>query len=195
MRKLSLNVFLISFLLSIVGFGAVYGSQEEDVVYLKNGSIIRGQIVELIPNKRISIRLAGGSILVYQLNEIERIEKQQSILSTENPYKNHRRLGTWGLVGSWGLTVLGSATMGDEMVETTVIPVVGPFVTMSRVEGGNGEYLPGGQLLLTVSGVTQSAFLVYTIYSAFKESSYNASNRITLIPHVDDIGFTLAITF
>lgn len=188
-------IVLISFLISVMSVATVHGSSSEDVVYLKNGSVIRGQIVEIIPDEKISIRLAGGSVLVYRFDEIERIEKQQVIRVDDNPYKNHRKFGSWGLIGSWGLTVLGSAAMGDEMVGTTVIPVAGPFITMSRIEGGNGTYLPGGKSLLTISGVTQSAFLVYTVYSAFAESNYNSKHNFAIIPHVQDVGVSMVIRF
>ncbi len=200
------TVFLFTQATPLVAFG----KEKVDVVYLKNGGVIHGQIIEVVPNEKISIELVGGIILVYYFDEIERIERQQvssrqyssqSIVRaprsyyTKNPYRSHRWFGTWGLIGTWGLTVLGSAAMGDEMVETTVIPVVGPFITQARIEGENGEYLPGGKFLSTISGVTQSAFLVYTIVSAFMESNYNATHDVTVIPHLGDYAITLSIKF
>lgn len=51
-------------------------SQYEDVVYLKNGSIIRGVITEQIPNESIKIEISNGSIFVYRMDEIERIVRE-----------------------------------------------------------------------------------------------------------------------
>ena len=51
----------------------------EDVVYLKNGSIIRGIIVEQIPFKSIKISTLGGSELIYTMDEIVRITKEPPI--------------------------------------------------------------------------------------------------------------------
>lgn len=52
----------------------------QDVVYLKNGSIIRGIIrgiiIEQIPNKSIKIETADRSIFVFQMDEIERFTKE-----------------------------------------------------------------------------------------------------------------------
>ena len=44
----------------------------QDVVYLKNGSII----IEQIPNKSIKIETADRSIFVFQMDEIERFTKE-----------------------------------------------------------------------------------------------------------------------
>ena len=47
-----------------------------DVVHLKNGSIIKGTIIELIPNATVKIQTADGSLFVYTMSEIEKIEKE-----------------------------------------------------------------------------------------------------------------------
>lgn len=48
----------------------------KDVVYLKNGSIIRGVIIEQIPNESIKIRTNDGSVFVYSTEEILKILKE-----------------------------------------------------------------------------------------------------------------------
>ena len=47
----------------------------QDVVYLKNGSIIHGTIIEEVPNKSVKIETRDGDIFVYQMDEIEKITK------------------------------------------------------------------------------------------------------------------------
>ena len=42
-----------------------------DVVYLKNGSIIKGIIVEQVPNQSMKVKTSDGSIFNFQMNEIE----------------------------------------------------------------------------------------------------------------------------
>lgn len=49
---------------------------QEDVVYLQNGSIIRGKILEFEPKGKLKVEIAGGTILVYEADDIVRIEKQ-----------------------------------------------------------------------------------------------------------------------
>lgn len=50
--------------------------QYVDVVYLKNGSVIRGIIIEQVPNVSIKIETAGGSVFVYKMEEVERMTKE-----------------------------------------------------------------------------------------------------------------------
>lgn len=48
----------------------------EDVLYLKNGSIIRGDILEYEPEGNIKIEIQGGSLLVYKTSEIIKVQKE-----------------------------------------------------------------------------------------------------------------------
>jgi hypothetical protein len=51
----------------------------DDVVYLKDGSIVRGQIIEQIPNVSIKIQTRDGSVFVYQMEKIEKMTKEPSL--------------------------------------------------------------------------------------------------------------------
>ncbi len=48
----------------------------EDVVYLKNGTVIRGKIMEQTPNVSIKIQTADGNIFVYKMEEITKISRE-----------------------------------------------------------------------------------------------------------------------
>ena len=50
--------------------------QYQDVVYLKNGSVIQGTVVEQIPNQSIKIQTADGNLFVYRIEEILKITKE-----------------------------------------------------------------------------------------------------------------------
>jgi len=54
-----------------------YAQQWVEVVYLKNGGQVRGNIIEQIPDKTLKIQTADGSIFVYNFTEVERIAKEQ----------------------------------------------------------------------------------------------------------------------
>ena len=62
-------------LLSVLLIGITYSQQYEDVVYLKDGSIIHGIIIEQAPNKYIKIK-SGKNVFVYQMDEIEKMTKE-----------------------------------------------------------------------------------------------------------------------
>jgi hypothetical protein len=50
--------------------------QLQDVVYLKNGSIIRGVIIEQVPAVSIKIKTKDENIFVFKVEEIEKIVKE-----------------------------------------------------------------------------------------------------------------------
>lgn len=47
-----------------------------DVIYLKNGSILRGVIVEMVPNQQIKLQTKDGSLFVYRMDEVEKMVKE-----------------------------------------------------------------------------------------------------------------------
>ena len=48
----------------------------KEVVYLKNGSIIKGTIIEQVPGESLKIQTTDGSIFVCKLSEVEKITKE-----------------------------------------------------------------------------------------------------------------------
>lgn len=72
MRKLLL---LLTLLLSISTYVAAQNYTE--VVYLKNGSVIKGVIIEQVPNVSLKIKTSDGSLIICQMNEVEKITKEE----------------------------------------------------------------------------------------------------------------------
>lgn len=57
--------------------GASLSAQKmTETVYLKNGSIIRGTIVEEVPGQSVKIQTKDGNVFVYQMGDIDRIAKE-----------------------------------------------------------------------------------------------------------------------
>ena len=77
----------------------------QDVVYLKNGSIIRGVLIEQVPNKSIKIETADKNVFVYQIDEIEKITKEEIIRG--------RRYNAFKRRGYIGLSLGASIPVGD----------------------------------------------------------------------------------
>jgi hypothetical protein len=48
----------------------------EDVIYLKNGSVIKGIIIEQVPNVSIKIQTVDKNIFAFKMEEIERMTKE-----------------------------------------------------------------------------------------------------------------------
>ena len=72
MRKLLL---LLTLLLSISTYVAAQNYTE--VVYLKNGSIIKGVIIEQVPNVSLKIKTSDGSLIICQMSDVEKITKEE----------------------------------------------------------------------------------------------------------------------
>lgn len=51
---------------------------KEDVIELKNGNIIRGEIFEQVPGEYVKVELVGGSILILKPQEITKITSESS---------------------------------------------------------------------------------------------------------------------
>ena len=83
---------LLFALITTLSFGQ---SNYQDVIYLKNGSIIRGVIIEQVPNKSIKIETADRSVFVYQIDEIEKIAKEEKVSNKNN--ESVRKKGFIGL--------------------------------------------------------------------------------------------------
>ena len=71
------NIFT-SIIFSIISFIALGQNNSTDVLYLKSGSVVRGQIIEQIPFQTIKIQTSDGSIFVYKTIECDSIRKEIS---------------------------------------------------------------------------------------------------------------------
>jgi hypothetical protein len=65
----------------------------EDVVYLKNGNVYRGLIIEQIPGESIKIKTIGGNVFTVMIADIQKLTKEEKLFP-ENiaPYNNTKKL-------------------------------------------------------------------------------------------------------
>jgi sRNA-binding regulator protein Hfq len=84
MKKIIQN--LLPIILFILTYSLCSGQNNnmEDVVYLKNGSIIRGLIIEQVPNQSIKIQTKDRNVFVFKYDEIEKITKENAINNNSN---------------------------------------------------------------------------------------------------------------
>lgn len=75
--KVSMKKFLL--IVCAVFATTLYAAaqQLEDVLYLKNGSVVRGVIMEQQPGRSVKIQTYGGSLFVYSVDEIEKMTREQ----------------------------------------------------------------------------------------------------------------------
>lgn len=65
-------LFLVISFLTI----SVFAQKGRDIVYLKNGSIIRGTVIEHVINESIKIQTSDGSLFVYPDSELLKVVKE-----------------------------------------------------------------------------------------------------------------------
>ncbi|HJY64100.1 MAG TPA: hypothetical protein VJ455_08075, partial [Ignavibacteria bacterium] len=68
--------YLIILAAIIISLQFVFAQQYEDIVYLKNGSVIHGTITELVMGKSIKIKTNDGNIFIFKMDEIENMTKE-----------------------------------------------------------------------------------------------------------------------
>lgn len=205
MRVFKSSLILCFSFLLVISFVVPSFAQNKtiDVIYLHDGSIIKGNIIEIVPNKTVKIRTIGGNVFVFKMSDVRNIIKKEkmSFRSSDlqyvpDKYSTQKDIGRSGFATTLALTLIGSAAMGDDMFATTVIPIVGPFITMIRVENDpDYEYLSGGKELLITSGVLQVSFFSYWMYYVIKDSSYKDEHRISFQPNFKNPGVILVYRF
>lgn len=77
MKKLFIITILLTFFCLVPNLFAQ--TSMDDVVYLKDGSVIRGMIIEQIPNVSIKLQTRDGNIFVYPMGKIEKMTKEPSL--------------------------------------------------------------------------------------------------------------------
>lgn len=116
-----------------------------------------------------------------------------------NPWKIHKKVSGFGLLGTWTGTIIGSLAMDDQTFSTTFIPVAGPFVSIVKIQNDRFLYfMDGGKSLLIAAGVSQSAFLTYYIISAIGKANYQGKHlnkSVTVAPLIKGVGISMNVNF
>ena len=76
MRK----VFLLLLLLLAIPVASM-AQEMREVVHLRNGSVIKGVVIEQVPGKSLKIQTPDGSVFAYDMSEVEKVTKEASSAS------------------------------------------------------------------------------------------------------------------
>ena len=66
---------ILCFVVLLLSF-KTYSQTTNDIVYLKNGSVIKGIVIEQILGVSLKIRTSDGNIFTYKMEEVEKITKE-----------------------------------------------------------------------------------------------------------------------
>lgn len=78
-KLIEMKKIILLLIIACVG-GLIHAQNLQEVVYLKNGSIIRGVIIEQIPGESLKIQTPDGSIFAYNMGEVEKMTKESNQL-------------------------------------------------------------------------------------------------------------------
>lgn len=109
-KKNLLTIVII--LLSIIN--GYCQTQQRDVLTLKNGSVIKGKIIEQNPPTNLKIQTVDGSIFVFKYEEIDKIEKENYEPPQTNSNKTNDTINSklYGGFVSLGLSTGGGGVLG-----------------------------------------------------------------------------------
>jgi hypothetical protein len=80
----SYRLLLAAFVLAGIFFSTSLSAQDdrEDVVYLKNGNIYRGLIIEQVPGVSIKVETVGGNVFNVAISDIVKTTKEKKVVAT-----------------------------------------------------------------------------------------------------------------
>ena len=81
MRLLLLSLFL-STMLTASTFSQ---GERQDIIYLENGSVVKGIIVELVTDVSVKIKLQDGIVYIYPMDEVRKIIRKEAPKERKSP--------------------------------------------------------------------------------------------------------------
>ncbi len=98
----------------------------------------------------------------------------------QDPVKKRRLVSGLLFAASWAATVVGDFFFQDSYRATTLIPVVGPWITLARIANYHGWAYPAAKALLVLSGVAQTGFATYFIISLTQHSKPGETKSVAI---------------
>ncbi len=159
------KLFTTLLILMVFAASAIAQSNYEEVVYLKNGSVIRGIIVEFVPGVSLKIK-SGTNVFFYKIEEIEKITR-------EIPEKGSGANGA----GDYGFKSKGFGAS----YEMGFIAFPGDFTAFSMVLVNGYRFSPHFFMGLGIGAELASGFVSVPAYLDFR--AYFLKSRLT--PYFD----------
>lgn len=180
----------VFFLLILILSGLVLGraqQQLEDVVYMKNGTVVRGTIVEQVPGKSLKIQTKDGNVFVFMLDDIQRTTKEhpvggppmvpQAVTPGMNSFALRGSLGTdieLGLGFGGGVNYIWQSSLGGTAFE------LGGDIFLHNSEGHETD------------GEDTRWSLNLLVFSIRANGLFNYNHRQSGVYFIAGIGFVIA---
>lgn len=124
----ALSVFgaVLGSALLVASFTAAQEGEWQDAVHLKNGSVLRGVIVERVPGEGVKIRTAGGNVFAFRQDEIARETREPA----PRPFPGH-----FGPPPPGGPLPAPAKNPSNALVLSLVVPGAGQHYNGQSVKG------------------------------------------------------------
>lgn len=121
--------------------------QMQDVIYLKDGTIVRGTIIEQVPNVSVKLQTKDGNIFVYKMEDIMKTTKEAA------------------KGGGGGVAMQGEKSPGLACVLSLILPGLGQYYNGEYVKGiiQDGLYA-GGWVMVFALGHKDKEYYYYDYY-------------------------------
>ena len=110
---------LFMLLLFIGSIATSVAQNVQEVVYLKNGSVVRGVVIEQVPGVSLKVQTSDGSIFAYQMSEVDKITKEAAKSKIGKSYgfngPSGNETGYKGFI-DFGYTI-GAGDWGEDRIE------------------------------------------------------------------------------
>ncbi len=81
----TLKAVILVLFISVLSVAKTFAQEPmEDVIYLKNGSVYRGMIIEQVPNVSMKIQTLGGNIFFVTIADVTKITKENKVQEGNN---------------------------------------------------------------------------------------------------------------
>lgn len=141
-----------------------------DVIYLKNGSIIRGVIVEQVPNVSLKMKTADGNIFIFLIPDIEKMTREEEPPKQSYDNNSHTPSGRYRSPGvawvcSFLVPGLGQLAINNQIrkgVSMLVVSAVGMTVCAVGIASDTEE----GYALAGIGALVSTGFWIWSMIDA-----------------------------
>jgi len=193
---IGLGVVCIGFLITIPQ-GFAQEKALEDVVYLKNGSIIRGTIIEQVTGESLKIETKDGNVFTFSEDEISRIAKEEmkgAILEERKDPIGSKKEPALAMVISLLLPGGGQFYNGEYKKGAIQMGmffggaiIMFAFYPKEILFGDDNDEFTGEDAVALLGGLIAMGGYIWSLYDAPKSASrINKENGWALAPQISE---------
>lgn len=185
-------------LLCICTFTVKAQQNYEDVVFLNNGSIIHGIIIEQIPNKSLKIQTKDGNVFVFNFTEVQKMTKElvNNNNNNNNNNYNNNNINSNNKDNNDNKNNTNSTETTNTTPKGRYRSPAGAFWLSFLVPGGgqfyNGQYAKAG-IMLGIDVLAYSSVLLLGTTDTYYSYGYYGGGYETEITPFYYIGLAVAL--